>query len=143
MRRAPRNPQQAILSGEFFRQIALYGGLITASTLAVFLWALAYAPAQSATMSFMTLALAQILHLGNARSERPVLNSAGVFANRYAIGAVIVSVALLVLPVYIPPLAALLHITRLGARQWFIVVALSSSTAIVGQALKHANRPRH
>jgi Ca2+-transporting ATPase len=143
MRRAPRSPQQAILSGEFFRQIALYGGLITASTLAVYLWALAYAPAQSATMSFMTLALAQILHLGNARSERPVLHSAGVFANRYAIGAVIVSVALLVLPVYVPPLAALLHITRLGARQWFIVVALSSSTAIVGQALKHANRPGH
>jgi Ca2+-transporting ATPase len=143
MRRAPRSTQQAILSRDFFRQIALYGGLITASTLAVFLWALAYAPAHSATMSFMTLALAQILHLGNARSERPVLDLAGIFANRYAIGAVIVAVALLVVPAYVAPLATLLHITRLGAREWFVVLALSSLTALVGQALKRAHRFRH
>jgi Ca2+-transporting ATPase len=143
MRRAPRSPDEAILSREFFRQIALYGGLITASTLAVFLWALAYAPAYSTTMSFMTLALAQILHLGNARSERPVLDPAGAFSNRYAIGAVMVSVALLVAPAYVAPLAALLHITRLGAREWFVVLASSSTTALVGQALKHAKRRRH
>jgi Ca2+-transporting ATPase len=136
MRRAPRSPQQAILSREFVRQIALYGGLITASTLAVFLWALAYAPAHSVTMSFMTLALAQILHLGNARSERTVFSTARALTNRYAIGAVIVSVVLLVAPAHVAPLATLLDITRLGAREWLVVLALSSSTAIVGQALK-------
>jgi Ca2+-transporting ATPase len=94
-------------------------------------------------MCFMTLALAQILHLGNARSQRPVLDLAGIFANRYAIGAVIVSVALLVTPAYVAPLATLLHITPLGAREWFVVLALSSLTALVGQALKYANRFRH
>jgi len=136
MLRAPRSPQQTILSRDFFRQIALYGGLITASTLAVFLWALAYAPAQSVTMSFMTLALAQILHLGNARSERTVLSPARALANRYAMGAVIVSVALLVAPAYLAPLATLLDITPLGASEWLVVLAASSSTALVGQALK-------
>ena len=70
MKRPPRNPKEAILSRGFLTGIAIYGALITASTLAVFLWALAHAPAQATTMSFMTLALAQILHLGNARSER-------------------------------------------------------------------------
>ncbi len=47
MRRRPRNPQEAILSRTFMAQIFAYGMLLTASTLAVFFWALAHAPAQA------------------------------------------------------------------------------------------------
>jgi Ca2+-transporting ATPase len=136
MRRAPRSPQEAILSRRFLRDISLYGGLITASTLAAFLWALADSPAHAATVSFMTLALAQIFHLGNARSDQPSLAPSRAFANRFAIGAVVVSAILQLAPALFAPLGALLHVTPLGLREWLVVLALASATAIAGQLLR-------
>ncbi len=136
MRRPPRRPQEAILSRAFLTQIVLYGSLIAASTLAAFLWGRVYAPAQAVTMSFMTLALAQIFHLGNARSHRAVTRPAQAFANRYAIAAVVVSVLIQIGPTQFPALASLLRITRLGAREWMLVLAFSLVTAVVGQAVR-------
>jgi Ca2+-transporting ATPase len=138
MRRPPRRPQEAILSRAFLAQIALYGGLITVSTLAIFVWALAYAPAQAATMTFMTLALAQVFHLGNARSHEAVVHPTRVLANRYAVGAVIMSVALQVASAQIVPLGSLLHVAPLSLRHWLIVFACSSVTAVVGQVIRLA-----
>jgi len=136
MRRSPRRPDEAILSRRFLAEIALYGALIAGSTLAVFIWALTYAPAQAVTMSFMTLALAQIGHLGNARSDRAVLLTGRAFQNPYAIAAILLSVAIQVGPIGIPPLASVLHLTPLGMREWIVVTAFSALTAIVGQAIK-------
>lgn len=136
MGRPPRKPQEAILSSAFLAQIALYGGLITLSTLGVFLWALAYAPAQAGTMSFMTLALAQVFHLGNARSHEPLFHPARAFANRYAVGAVVISVLLQVAPARLAPLGSLLHVASLDLRYWLIVFAFSSVPAVVGQIIR-------
>ena len=73
MTRPPRRPDEAILSTPFLLQIFMYGLVITAATMGAFLWGLAYRPAQATTIAFMTLALAQILHLGNARQRGAVL----------------------------------------------------------------------
>ncbi len=85
MRRPPQNPQDAILSRQFLTRVFGYGLLITLSTLAAFLWALRHAPAAAPTVAFMTLALAQIAHLGNARSRGPVLRLRRALANPHAI----------------------------------------------------------
>ena len=140
MRRPPRNPREAILSRAFLGEVFLYGGLITASTLTAFVWALAYAPVHGVTMSFMTLALAQIFHLGNARSRHAVLAPARVFANPYAIGAVVLSMILQIGLVQYAPLAALLQVTALGVREWGVVLALSSVAALTGQGIRLATR---
>jgi len=136
MRRPPRRPDEAILSRRFLAEITFYGTLIAASTLAVFVWARMYAPSQAVTMSFMTLALAQIGHLGNARSDRSVLHPARAFQNRYAIAAIVLSVAIQIGPIAIGPLASVLHLTPLGVREWIVVAGFSSLTAFIGQAIK-------
>jgi hypothetical protein len=59
MRRPPRDPEEAILSRGFLISVLAYGLLITASTLAAFVWALDHAAERASTMAFMTLALAQ------------------------------------------------------------------------------------
>ena len=48
----------------------------------------------------MTLALAQILHLGNARSHTHVLRPRRAFANPYAVAAVLLSIVLQLITVY-------------------------------------------
>jgi Ca2+-transporting ATPase len=136
MSRPPRNPQEAILSHRFLKAVLFYGLLITASTMGAFLWALRSDPTHASTVSFMTLALAQIFHLGNARSVRPVLRPARATANRYALGAVVLSVMLQLLTVSLEPVAGVLRVVSLSATEWAVVLALAAVPAVVGQVLK-------
>jgi Ca2+-transporting ATPase len=135
MRRPPRDPREALLSWSFLARILLYGSLITASTMAAYLWALAYST-HSVSISFMTLALAQILHLGNARSSRPVFQLAHAFANPYALGAVALAIGLQIAPLYVPILTDLLQLEPLQLREWGVVIGLGALPALVGQAIK-------
>ena len=134
MTRPPRQPQEAILSKAFLTRIFVYGSLITISTLAAFLWALETSAAHASTVAFMTLALAQTAHLGNARSERHVLRPDLAAANPFALAGVAVSIALQVTAVLWPPLAGLLHLTRLGATDWIVIISLALMPAAAGQA---------
>ena len=136
MERPPRDPQEAILSRAFLSSVVLYAGLITVSTLVAFLWALRYVPAQATTIGFMTLAFAQIFHLGNARSSGTVLHLASALSNPYAVGAVVLCVALQLAAMYVEPLADVLRVRPLGVRDWFVVLACSSLAAVFGQTLR-------
>ena len=136
MTRPPRRPDEAILSTPFLFQIFMYGLVITAVTMGAFLWGLAYRPAQATTIAFMTLALAQILHLGNARQRGAVLRMGRATSNPYAIGAVLVSAALQVATLYVDPLPRLLRIMPLDLREWLVVAGCAALPGVVGQAIK-------
>jgi Ca2+-transporting ATPase len=136
MSRPPRDPQEAILSRPFLGSILFYGLLITAATLAAFAWALARAPERATTISFMTLALAQVLHLGNARSVEPVLRPSRAAANVYALAAVALSIGLQLAALYVPPLREVLDLVVLRPVEWGVAVALGAVPAVIGQAIK-------
>jgi Ca2+-transporting ATPase len=136
MNRPPRNPREAVLSGSFVRSILLHGGMITASTLAAFVWSLRHTPEQAQTVAFMTLAFAQIFHLGNARSAEASLSLRRFVSNRYALAAVAVSVGLQLTAMYLEPLPTVLRIVPLGLEAWLLVLGLSIAPAVVGQGLK-------
>jgi Ca2+-transporting ATPase len=136
MTRPPRNPQEAILSRRFIGGVLFYGTLITASTLTAFFWTLSRDPARAASASFMTLALAQIFHLGNARGMDPVLHPARAMTNRYALWAVGLALGLQFVAMYVDALAGVLAVERLDAKEWFVVLSLGAVPAIVGQTLK-------
>jgi Ca2+-transporting ATPase len=136
MARPPRPPQEAILSRRFLGRVMGHGLVITASTMAAFLWGLARAEPKATTMSFMTLALAQVFHLGNARRGPHVLSRAAARANPWAVGAVALALSLQVLALALPPLARVLRLQPLDAGEWAVVLGLSAVPAIVGQALK-------
>jgi Ca2+-transporting ATPase len=136
MKRPPRDPQEAILSRRFLGSVLFFGLLITASSVGAFLWALPTGLERASTVCFITLALAQIFHLGNARSVEPVLHPARATANRYAVGAVILSVVLQLLAVWVEPLARVLRVVPLTRAEWVVALTLAAVPAVVGQALK-------
>jgi Ca2+-transporting ATPase len=136
MRRPPKHPEDTVLSGRFLREIAAYGGLIAAASLAAFEWALVYDPAHAGTVAFMTLSLAQILHLGNARSAEPVLSLSRARANRYAVAAVILSGALQTVGTENRWVALPLGVDRLDAGAWVAVALFSAVPAVIGQTAK-------
>jgi magnesium-transporting ATPase (P-type) len=91
-------------------------------------------------MTFMTLALAQILHLGNARHEGPVLNPRLAFANLFAVVAAVLTIVLQV--VLAPALGRALGLAPLESQDWLVIGALSLIPAVVGQTVKSLSRLR-
>jgi Ca2+-transporting ATPase len=136
MRRPPRDPASAMLSRAFLGQVTLYAVLITGATLAAFVWALRAGVPHATTVAFMTLALAQTFHLGNARSNRAVLSWTTATANVAALGALVVSGGLQLVAIYVPPVALALSVSPLATAEWVVVLAAAAFPAVVGQALR-------
>lgn len=137
MRRPPQDPRTAILPPQLARQTVGFAVLIAGVTLAAFLWALRTGAVERAiTVSFSTLAFAQIFHLGNARSRRPVVAPRRALSNRYALAAVALAVGLQLLATALPTLARALHLRPLDRDAWLVVVAAAAIPAVAGQVLK-------
>jgi Ca2+-transporting ATPase len=142
MARAPRDPAEALLSRRFIWSVAFYGALITIATLAAYGWYLDGPTRRAQTIAFMTLALAQLFHLGNARSDEPLVGWTRALANPYAIAALVLSIGLQLLTAYLPPLARILGVVALDSKDWFVVIGCAAMPAVVGQTVKLARRRR-
>ncbi|MGZ3331113.1 MAG: cation-translocating P-type ATPase [Gemmatimonadaceae bacterium] len=146
MRRPPREPRTPLLSRGMLWLTVIYASLIAMLTILALVWGLQEwpnEPARAVTLSFTTLALAQIFHLGNARSTGPVVSRHSALANRYAVGAVVLTIALQMLAVITPQLGRILGTAPLTPKGWMMAVALSAIPALVGQGWKYLHRPRH
>jgi len=136
MTRPPRSPDETLLSRAFLARIGMYAAIITASSLAAYIIGLRSTVEVARTMCFMTLALSQTFHLGNARSRGAVVAPARVVSNRWALGAVAISMALQFATVFVPPLRGVLGTSVLGGEEWLVVAALSLTPAVAGQLAK-------
>jgi Ca2+-transporting ATPase len=143
MRRPPREPDASILSARFLRAMTWYAALITAVTLIGYLSGLGTEEAgRAGTMAFMTLALAQLFHLGTARSREPVLRWSGIVANPWALGAVPLVLILQLAAVYWAPLAAVLQTVPLAPADWVVILGLSAIPAVTGQVTQLVQQRR-
>jgi Ca2+-transporting ATPase len=138
MRTEPRRHRAAILSHEVLGSITVFGALITAASLTAYVWARGSADHRehASTIAWMTLAVSQLLHVGNVRSESAVTTAASALRNRYATGAVLIGIALQLLAVQLPSLSRALLVHPLSLREWAVVIALASVPAIIGQTWK-------
>jgi Ca2+-transporting ATPase len=137
MKRPPRDPDEAVLSRPFLNSIGAHASLIAVSTLGAFLIALERGSQETAvTIAFVTLALAQGFHLGNARSAGAVLALHRVKANLWALGAVGLVIVLQLIALYTPGLARVLDVVPLSLADWAIVLPASLLPAIVGQLVR-------
>jgi Ca2+-transporting ATPase len=142
MRRPPRDPKEAIVTGPQWVLIAAQGFVMTLATLAAMVAAIMLARDGTAldgttivTVSFSTLALAQLWHAFNmAEPGQPLLVN-DVTSNPYVWGAVLVCLGLIAAACYVPPLADVLHLTAPDARAWAIVLAASLASMVLGKAV--------
>jgi Ca2+-transporting ATPase len=138
MARPPRDPREQLLEARHWWWIGACGLLITLAvlaTLAVALGALAASEDEAVTLSFLTLAFAQLWHVFDLRGPGtgPLRNE--VTRNRWVWGAVGLCVGLLLAAVHVPPLAAVLQIVPPRPEGWLLVVAMSVAPALAAQAL--------
>lgn len=125
MNRPPRNVRESIFARGLGFKILSRGILIGLATLAVFWFSLQMEPdnlVKAQSMAFVTLVMAQLIHVFDCRSVEGSIFSRNLFENKWLIWSVISSVVLLLGVMYIPMFQPIFRTVPLGAIDWLIVL---------------------
>ena len=139
MKNPPRSADEPILPGRGWASIGGYGLLLTASVLIAFTLAfqwLGFDTEKAVTVSFLTLATAQLWHIFNMRQARTQLWNNEIVRNPYVWGALGLCVVLLLAAVYVPVLSSVLKLTHPGTDGWLLIITAGFLTCLIGQAIK-------
>lgn len=139
MNHPPRDPEEPVLARRHWSGIAGYGLIITISVLGIFALALTsfgMTTQKAVTISFLTLAAAQLWHVFNMRDPDSKVIRNEVTQNIYVWGALVLTIGLLIAAVYLPGLSTLLQTVDPGVDGWIMVFIASVIPLIIGQILK-------
>jgi P-type Ca2+ transporter type 2C len=143
MNRPPRQRDEGVLARRHWYAIGSFGVVMSVPVLGVLAYAvlgLGVSNQVATTMSFLTLAFAQLWHVFNMASPAsPILHN-DVIRNGWVWGAIALSAGLVVLAVYVPVLSVVLNVATLNPQQWLIVLGASLSPLVLGQALRPLRR---
>lgn len=109
--------------------LAVYGGLL----------AMGSPPGRARTAAFATLAFAQLVHVFNVRAARRSA-AAGLLSNRWLVGALLVSAALVALVLTWRPLGAVFDVVALKPHEWAMVALGALAPLPVVEAVKAVER---
>jgi Ca2+-transporting ATPase len=138
MREMPRDPEEPVLTRAHWLGIAGYGVLLAAAVLGAFAIALGRLGASddvAVTVSFLTLALAQLWHVFNMRAPGSRVLRNAVTTNPWVWGALALCVALLLAAVHLPPLNEVLGTRDPGREGWLVALSMSLTPLFAGQAI--------
>ncbi|GER65567.1 calcium-translocating P-type ATPase, SERCA-type [Weizmannia acidilactici] len=128
MKRKPRHPREGVFARGLGWKVVSRGFLIGLVTLVAFMTVyyqntdnLAYAQ----TVAFATLVLAQLIHVFDCRSERSVL-ARNPFGNLYLVMAVLSSVLLMLVVIYVPALQPVFHTLPILPSDWLLILCMSA-----------------
>ena len=143
MERDPRDPHDSILAGETGNGIIFQSIAITISVLAAYIIGLKYIFPNNIegahTMVFATLITSELLRAFSVRSEKYTLKELGWFSNKNLVKANLLSFALLLLVMYVPPLRILFELQFISW-QWWIIILLSFLPLLIGEIRKRTRR---
>jgi P-type Ca2+ transporter type 2C len=140
MERGPRSADEGILTPKTQRSVIWQGALITLGGLAMFVYAEWFMPGHSAaraqTMLFTTMVLAQLLHAFSFRSATRSVFSPNSLKNRWLVGALVGSMTLQALAIYVPLLQKVFNTVALTAGDWLAVLLAALLPTIVIDVVK-------
>ena len=142
MQKPPRNPKESLLPRRLLIEIAWEGIVLAAVTLFAFAIGMKWygidveGLRQATTMAFMTLALAQVFHAFNARSQSRSIFTRRLFTNVWLWSAVAMCLILQITAVYVPILQKVLHTVPPSTSAWGIIIACSLLPIAVVELVK-------
>lgn len=139
LQRPPRDPGKPIVTRALWTAIVLHSLSISAATLGAFILAQGYLrmePDAAVTVSFLTLALAQLWHVFNMRDPRSRVLRNEITRNRYVWGALVLSICLVIAVLFIPVAADALDLVAPDDRAWGLIMAMSLLPLVLGQVAK-------
>lgn len=144
MDRPPRPPRESIFARGLGTRIGFRGILIGVSSLLVFAWGmgpLALSLREARTLALATLVMSQLFHVFDARTEDRSFLEVGLLSNPWAVLAVLSSIVMLTVIIYLPALSALFKTAPLGVSDWVIVCFASGFIQIAAALRDLVTRP--
>jgi len=142
MTRPPRDPREPLMTRRFVWLIVWQGLLLSGMVLIAFAigmrWYGVEGPGlrHASTMAFMTVALVQVFHTFNARSQLRSAFTAQLFTNAWLWAAVATCLLLQAAAIYVPLLQRVLHTTSLTVADWGVVLGLSLAPVGIVEVIK-------
>ncbi|MBR9683143.1 calcium-translocating P-type ATPase, SERCA-type [Candidatus Woesearchaeota archaeon] len=157
MQRAPRKSRVGILSGYNVGWIAVVGLIMMIGTLGIFYYTLKtggwagevidlqnppYYYFHAITMAFCTLVMFQLFNVINCKTLKASVFKGGLFSNKWLIGAILFSLGLQLIVVYVPYLDQVFGTVPLSVMDWVLIVAVASSVLWLGEIIKLVKREK-
>jgi len=130
----PRDPQVPILRGDDYRNMAIDAGLMTAGSLAAYVYGIGKygRGAAAGTLAFQSLTISQVLHALTCRSEsHRIFDQEKLPPNNYLNAAVLGTLGLQAIIQFIPGLRGLLGLAPVGVADMMVIGA----TAVIPQLI--------
>jgi len=143
MDQPPRPVNEPIINRPMISGIVVQSIAITIATLGAFLIGREWfggTEVHAQTMAFATLSLSELLRAYTSRSERYSLFAIGIWANRFMQWAVLASVAIIFVIIYVPFLDPIFNTAFLGWKEWAVIVPLMLIPAVVAEFSKWVSR---
>lgn len=147
MRRAPRSSKSGIFAGGLGVDVIYQGTLVAIVVLIAYfvghfiesgVWEIANS-SDGMTMAFLTMSMAEIFHSFNMRSQRGSMFSLKR-QNPYLLAAMLGSLVLTTLVIYVPFLANAFEFTHISLQEYFIAMALAFSVIPIVEIVKLIQR---
>lgn len=137
-----------VKSGTLFEKgmvvrIIVHGLFISAAAWAAYLigtYCFAHDHVQAMTMTFIVLSVSQLAHALNQRSNTDSIFKHGQGHNPYLWGAIGVSLVIVALVVFVPPLQGFFNLTNLTWQEWLVSIALSLFPLLAVEVYKLVGR---
>ncbi|MFK3939681.1 calcium-translocating P-type ATPase, SERCA-type [Alkalihalobacillus sp. NPDC078783] len=133
MKRKPRSQNEGVFARGLTWKIISRGFMIGLVTLAAFWFVYQEHDAdltRAQTVAFLTLVMAQLIHVFDCRSEYSVYHR-NPFENKYLVVAVLISTLLMLAVIYIPSLQPVFHTVPISLREWLLVLGLAAIPTVV------------
>ncbi len=144
MQRKPKPKDESIFANHFGLRILLQGAMFGLLSIIAYRLGvnLGGSIESGQTMAFLVLALSQVVHSFNMRSNHSLIKI-GPFTNSMLNKAAALSVILVALVAFVPPVAMVFGLVRLHAYMYFIALALAFVSVPVMEFVKHAGIIKH
>jgi Ca2+-transporting ATPase len=152
MHRPPRPPQEGVFSRPVTVLLVVISLYLTVILLPLFAYYVLFNPrqlsdpgqilTQAQTMVFVTLILAELANSFNCRSDIHSLFTVGLFANRFLLIGVFLSLIIMVAVITWDPLAEIFRVTPLAWFDWLLAAGLSLTILPVVEVTKWLLRRR-
>ncbi|SFE16726.1 Ca2+-transporting ATPase [Chitinophaga sp. CF118] len=139
MKRPPRPPKENLFAGGLISRILLTGIILTVAAIFVQWWAVkqGYDLKMQQTMVFTTLCFVQLGNAISARSTYHTMISSRIFTNRNMWGAIILTIILQSLLVYVPFLQSVFKTTYLRMDAMLIILGATLVSFLCIESLKY------
>lgn len=138
MSHKPRPTKEPIINRFMVTGVVVQTVAITVTTLIAYAVGLnSHDPAYAETLAFVTLVFSELLRAYTARSERYPLLKIGIFSNKWMNWAVLASVALTLLVLYVPFLREVFNTLPMDWEAWRLVIPLFIIPSIAAELVKY------